>query len=70
MPMSSKNCAHWSALMTGSKDSRIDVENADRDLLWQCASLRLAEILLANSMRAFVQIVGLPIAGNGMFNTK
>ena len=47
IPMSSTYCAHWSALMTGSKYSRMKLEKADRERLSPCASLLYAKVLLA-----------------------
>ena len=47
MPMSSTICANWSALITGSNYSCIEVENSHRDLLRLCSSLRCANVLLA-----------------------
>ena len=46
-PISSTYCAHWSALMTGSRYSRMKLEIADRERLSPCASLRYANVLLA-----------------------
>ena len=39
IPISSTYWAHWSALTTGSKYSRVKFEKADTDLLRPCASL-------------------------------
>ena len=47
MPISSTYCAHWSALMTGSRYSRMKLGNADRERLSLCANLRYANVLLA-----------------------
>ena len=47
MPISSTNWAHWSALMTLSKYSRIKLEKADKALLSPCANLLYATVLLA-----------------------
>ena len=47
MPISSTYCAHWSALMTGSRYSRMKLENADRERLSPCANPRYANVLLA-----------------------
>ena len=46
-PISSIYCAHWSALMTGSRFLRMKLENADRERLSPCANLRYANVLLA-----------------------
>ena len=46
-PKSSTYCAHWSALVTGSKYSQIKFEMADIALLRSWASLRYANVLLA-----------------------
>ena len=47
MPISSTNWAHWSALITLSKYSRMKLEKAYRALLRPCANLLYAEVLLA-----------------------
>ena len=46
MLMPTTYCAHWSALMTESKCSRMKLEVDYSDLLGPCASVRYAKILL------------------------
>ena len=55
MPMSSTYWAHWSALMTLSRYSRIKLEKADRALLSPCANLLYAKVLLAK-LKASISI--------------
>ena len=47
MPLSSTYCAHWSTLMTGSRYSRMKLDNSDMKRLSPCANLRYANVLLA-----------------------
>ena len=47
IPMSSTYCAHWSALMTLSRYSRMKLQNADNALLSPCARRLYANVLLA-----------------------
>ena len=47
MPISPTHCAHWSALMIGSRFSIMNLENAVRERLSPCANRRYANVLLA-----------------------
>ena len=47
MLLSSTYCAHCSALMTGSRYSRMKLENADREWLSPCANPQYANVLFA-----------------------
>ena len=50
MPLSSTYFAHWSALITECQFSRTEPEITYKDLLYLCASLRFAKILLSNEI--------------------
>ena len=46
IPISCTYCAHWSALIGGSKHSRTTFEKTDREQLSPCAKIRYTNVQL------------------------
>ena len=64
MPISSTCCAHLSALMAGSRYSRMKLEYAETERLSPFANLRYANVLLAKLNARSSIVAGRPFEGN------